>query len=361
MNSAERSKEIDRLLKLSENLLESTIKTGIENDKAREAAEKYRKEEREAAEKYRKEEREAVEQYRREDKDSIEKFRQRAEKDRKDMSEFTRQMIQEIRDSTKSINKTIGNYINNESDLIEKEINGHIRNYLAKDPKFLKYTIFDITNIWKFLKEPEIIGNSKDNNIINKTTITDFDGIFILSNDDSYFPLNINDRTIVRLRKNSTTSSSEDKIKKFVIVEAKHCLDNAELKKKIEQIKRFQQYLEEARKYQQNTDKYTLEFKNKVSSYKLNEFTTDIILIFGSEDMGKNQIELITSNYDEWLNKKIEVSYLTPSGGRYSLYCYNNANNLYEQNKNIYNNVVASKISVTGAGKKKSNKNITIR
>ena len=358
MNSAERSKEIDRLLKLSENLLESTIKNGIENDKAREAAEKYRKEEREAVEKYRKEERE-----------SVEKFRLEAEKDRKNMGAFTRQMIQEIRDSTKSINTTIGNYINNESDLIEKEINGHIRNYLAKDPKFLNYTIFDISNILKFLKEPEIIGDSKDN-FINKKTITDFDGIFILTNDDKYVPPDITDKTLVR--KTTTQLISGEKIKKFVIVEAKHCLDNKQLQKKISQIERFQQYLEEARIYQEDYIKlnsttsdeislekkkeYTLEFKNKVLNYKLNEFTTDIILIFGSEDMGVNQIDLIKSNYDVWLANKIEVSYLTPSGGRYSLYCYNNANKLYEQNKNIYNNVVANKISLTGSGKKNGKK-----
>ena len=228
-------------------------------------------------------------------------------------------------------------------DIFEITINNYVRNYLAKDPKFQKYTVFDMSNIWTCIKEPEISEISK-NNVINNQNITDFNGIFILTNDDSYFPMNINDRTIVRLRKNSTTSSSKYIIKKFVIVEAKYCLDNIQLYKKISQIERFQQYLEEARNFQDNHHKeYTIEFKNKAIYYKLNEFTTDIILIFASEDMSYNQINVIKSNCDNWLANKIEVGYFIPSSVeteykrvRYSLYCYNESNKNFEKNGKIW-------------------------
>lgn len=300
------SEKIVQLLKLSENVLESVNKIVSESEK-----------------------------------DRIE-----ARESRKDMDKFNRIMIQEIRDSTKSINKVISGYINNESNLIEKEINGYIRNYLENDSKFNNFTIFDISSSWRLLKENKI---EKDP-FVNKQTITDFDGIFILSSDDNYAPLAISDKTVVR-SKNKNNNNSQSKIKKFLIVEAKHCLDNTQLNKKISQIERFQEYLKESHTI--DKEKFTIEYKNKVISYKLNEFETDIILIFGSEDMGENQIELLKEKGESLREKKIEIGYLKPSGKRYELYCYKSEKE-FEQNKNIYHKEVgATKLTLRTGGKKR--------
>lgn len=269
--------------------------------------------------------------------------------DVKEHIKIINKICQEIRDSSTSMNKTISSYIKNEADLIEDEINKYIKKYLTNDPQFHSYNIFNLTKIWKYLRIPEI-SNIKPDPFINKTDnpITEFDGLYILTDNFEYYPAD-SESLIIRKTKNNSTNS----IRKFVVVEAKHSITGDDINKKIKQMIIFQEYLKKAKKLENAN--YTKEFIKKVQGLQLNEFSEEIILIFASDDMDESRTIQIHDNYLIWVEKKIYVSYLRPGGDRYELYSYENENKIFIQNRYIYGNVRATSLTLT-AGRKKNKK-----
>jgi hypothetical protein len=120
--------------------------------------------------------------------------------------------------------------------------------------------------------------------------------------------------------------------KKLIVVEAKHSITNDDITRKIEQIQKFQNYL----KIDPGLPGLTDDFKRKHDYYKLNEFSDEIILIFGSEHFAAADIKFIKDNYKEWINLNIYVSYIQLSGDRYELHNYDTNSNEFKANNLLY-------------------------
>jgi hypothetical protein len=259
--------------------------------------------------------------------------------------------IEKQTSSIKSMNQTINSYIKNEADIIEDEVNESLVPYFKKDEQFANYNVFDLTKKWDFLNIPTINPDYPTNKFINNNLITEFDGLYIISNDRTYF-LTDDYKRIKTMQENT-----DPVFKKFVVVEAKHSITNDDITRKIIQIRKFQNYL----KIDPSSPDLTDDFKSKNKYLRLNEFSDEIILIFGSEHFATADIKFIKDNYIEWTNLNIYVSYIQLSGDRYELHNYDVNSSGFKANNLIYaDKVITSGLNITKGGKKikKSKKQI---
>jgi mRNA-degrading endonuclease YafQ of YafQ-DinJ toxin-antitoxin module len=286
-------------------------------------------------------------------KESLVEQRKIAEENNKSIARFEKtatEVITEMRDNTKQIKKSIASYIKNESDMVENEINQYVIQYLKKDKRFAKYTIYDLTGKWKFLYTPTI-SNDKPDKRINKKPITEFDGLFILTTDDDFF---VDESAAILVRQPlRSQNASAPKTTFFCVVEAKHSITNKDINEKMNKFKEFQEYVLSCR--QDNLTNRTEEYYKTKVRYSLQKLSTELIVIFGSDDMGANQETKIRNEADSWKRDfNISVSFLKPSGDRYELYPFEDGfgrNNLMY--KNVQSNSIGARQVKIGAGKTK--------
>jgi hypothetical protein len=235
-----------------------------------------------------------------------------------DVSTFEKQMetIRKYNEDTAKYNRetarylqaiatNLGGYTGNEGKSIEEEVNMNVAKYLCK--KFPQYSIFRPQ--WNKLKKYKIADYQKS--VANdKKFITEFDGLYILTNDAEYY-------VSEPVKQRKVDVQVLNPTKQFVVVEAKHDLDNTKINKKIMQLKEFQQYLIAARDY--NKDIHTQEFKEKIRNYSLTEFSSELKVIFASPHIPSTSIDYLCNNYEQWKEQGIDVSYMVPYGNRYGI------------------------------------------
>ena len=260
-----------------------------------------------------------------------------------DYISYSKTLSKQQNDSTTSMKKTLASYIKNESDMIENEINEHVKKFLKRDDRYKAFRILQITK-WKLLKYAQINQTKKDI-FVNKKDITEFDGLFVITTDDTYYP---DESIIVRGKKQTNTGSKTPYISRFVIVEAKHSITNSDIDDKLEQMEELQKYLLLARQRKPqigitspHEDNFTIEFDKKIINYDLERFDTNLTVIFGSDDMGENQERKIRNDSDIWKNKGIQIGYIKPSGNRYELY---HSDDDFQANNLAYTNVKANTV-----------------
>jgi len=281
---------------------------------------------------------------------NIDKFIAEGIKHRK----ISEKLLNEQTTSIQTMNAAINGYIKNEANLIENEINRQITTYLKNDIKFKDCNIFDIQKNWQYLNKPTIDPNFPTHTFINKTQhpITEFDGIYIITNDLGYCP-GFPEIKQIRYNSNQPTKKPQHELfKQFLIVEAKHSITRQEIIKKVKQIQELQKYIQ-IKPTQLNL---TTEFKNINSSLLLNEFKGEIILIFGSEDMDDSRATQIETGHEDWKKLGILAGYVKCSGERYEL--YENENN-FKAKKLVYAQAVRTgELEIAGGRKRKLGKKI---
>lgn len=259
----------------------------------------------------------------------------------------TKKAVVEIRDNTQKIKESISSYIKNESELIENEMNQYMVQYLGKDRRFLGYAIYDLTKIWSRLYLPDV-DPEKPNKYVNKKDITEFDGLYVLTSDDNYVP----DVDVFNPIREKGVGTNTKKETFFLVLEAKHSITNNDINTKIEQMRKFQDYI---RKAKTNIPDATEEYKRKIKNYKLAQVDTKLILVFGSDNMGENQETKIKKEADTWKSEyDITVNYLKPCGEKYELYPYES--NFKRKNlkyANVQSTSMTTKTFKIGAGKTK--------
>lgn len=258
-----------------------------------------------------------------------------------EFSKETKSYISEIKkahketeSSIRDLSKQLGSYTKIEADAIEDEVNHFLSNHIKN--KYNEYNVFRIKK-WTNLKSNLI----KDiNRYSNESDITEFDGFYIISSDSEYY---VDDIVLTNPLKNNF---SIDKIKKFIILEAKHGLDISKINTKIEQIKKFQDYI----KTSYNRGLHTLEFKKKLELYDLNSFDNNIILIFASPNIPDIVIDYIHKNAKTWKDSNnIDIAYIVPGSLRFNqISWYNSNGNIFETENITYSSGIH-----LGSGKKK--------
>lgn len=218
--------------------------------------------------------------------------------------------IKETQKLQKETNYVLNGYIKNEATAIEVEVNKKVANFLKR--KFLNYNIFSKEH-WKTLQKNKIV--DVNNKLRDKNSITEFDGLFVVSNDPDYF----SDNWLHRMSSANTKKNNNKKQTHFIVVESKHALDAEKVNRKIAQMIEFQKYIVESA----NPDPkiHTKEYRNKIVSHYLPEFIgMDLYLIFASPYLSDSCKDYIKNNALFWLEKhKIHVAYMKPSGNRYSI------------------------------------------
>ncbi len=187
-------------------------------------------------------------------------------------------------------------------DAIEKQIPRYLRK------KFPDSNIYKVHNDWRRLQRNKIDEVNKCKNR-DERSITDFDGLYIVSNDDAY------EIGVELVYNDAKRNNTLPKTYFLVVVEAKHGLTTTKVNKKIEQIKEFQNYIKESLNFLE--DIYTKEYKDKVYVFQLQHFIDGpIYLIFASPHMDEDCIQYIKNASGE---HNISLAYMVPTGNRYSI------------------------------------------
>ena len=256
------------------------------------------------------------------------------EQSARDFAEFKKEMqvfnkekekdMKELRNLNKDIQKSIGGYTKNEADAIEDEINKKLPNILQR--KFPGNNIFQIKS-WKTLitnKKEEFIANARDTK-----EITEFDGLYIVSNDRDF---DVNDGDDVIYKSNSTKTVSNS-VKHFVVMEAKHAQNVKKVDTKINQMIKFQSYIRDSKDLATNKSAYTKGFIMKAQCYQLDFIDKPMYLIFASPLMPDDVIIHI-NNISPELEKQhnIIIAYMTRNANNYSISW---ANTGFQQQTNL--------------------------
>lgn len=208
-------------------------------------------------------------------------------------------LFRETQVLVKDLAKSFGGYTKNEADGIEDETNRLLYKFLVANFGN-HYNIFKL-NAWKTLQSEKI----EDMKNVNEKSITEFDGLYVLSKDDDYYV----DKLLSR-----KTTLSKSKEKYFVILESKHLIDRARVDKKIEQIKEFQRLL----RTEYIPGEHTIEFKKKRDNYEIGGFDQTMYLFFASPHITRDTQQYLVDNANAWFDSsKLRVGFLVPEGNRY--------------------------------------------
>lgn len=224
-----------------------------------------------------------------------------------------RKLQKETEKLLKETNYTLNGYTKNEATAIEEEVNIKVSNLLKR--KFSNFNIYSV-DTWKTLQKNKI--TDMDNKVRDKKSITEFDGLFIVSNDPEYYSDNlIHKMSNASIFQNTNTGKLTQK--QFVVVESKHDLDFGKVNHKISQMITFKNYIEESL----NPDPkiYTKEFIKRANFHELPGFIgSDLYLIFASPYIPNSCIDMIKANAISWVqNHRIHVGFMRPSGNRYNI------------------------------------------
>lgn len=248
---------------------------------------------------------------------------------------------EDTKNSVKSLVAEMKGFINNESNTIESEVNRHVADFLRNDSMYQGHLIYDVTKTWKYLKKPWI--TPKDSPQTLRQPITEFDGLFFITKHHKFKRI-FGDFDAIRDEVNDVNSKDESF---FLVVEAKHRLTNDNISEKLDQMQKFQEIITYAREYKES--EVTNEFITRVNQFDLSNVSRKLHIVFGSKDMGDNQIRKIKSMYDSLSKDNMFIGYVMPSGDRYEL--YHGLDN-FEQNRLLY----ASAIKLRAGGRAKKRK-----
>ncbi len=307
--------DFDRLERLLERVI---LEMGNSREQERKAREQEREQERKAREQEREQERKARELER--------------ENDRREHKRLTKETDKRI----ENLSIQISGYTFAEGKSIEEEVERKVPKYLKR--KFVNYSIFKVHDDWRYLQKNKIdeVNHSKCR---DERSITEFDGLYIISNDKDY---EIGSQCIQN--KANLNSNVVSKTYRFVVVEAKHTLNIKKVNTKIKQIKEFQEYIAES--IHSNDSVYTKEFKNKVLLYQLSLFINQpIYIIFASPHIETDCVQYIKNEANSLMDDGISLAYMTSSGNKYSI-------SFADEGFKMYTNVNTNSISI-GAGVKK--------
>jgi hypothetical protein len=311
--------DFDRLEKLLENVI-------LEGKADREADRKAREAERKEDRAERKE-------------DRAERNEDRAERNKADR-EYER-LRKEVKEELKKLSIHVNGFIGAEGKSIEEEVDKKVPKYLKR--KFSNCNIYKVHDDWQHLQKNQIdeIKNIKNR---HEKSITEFDGLYIVSNDVNY---EIGSPLVHQGAKINTNTSSKQYI--FVVVEAKYNLNTTKVNTKIAQIKTFQEYIAQSVNSEENI--YTKEFKDKVYLYQLPLFINQpIYLIFASPHMDSHCIENIKNEASSLMDNGISTAYMIPTGNRYSI---SFADEDFEPYRNVNTNTISIGKNNAVGGKKK--------
>lgn len=226
----------------------------------------------------------------------------------------------------KELGQNIGGYTKNEADSIEYEVNAKIAKYLVR--KYSNHNVFELD--WKILQKNTIAAmQNRDERVI-----TDFDGLFLISNDPTYDT----DTLISDLKSNLSGTENQ-----FVVVEAKHDIDQRKVDKKIKQMVEFQKYINDAKAFSQFV--HTQEFKRKIDFYSLDKVEPNIHFIFASPHIPKTCVDYIRSRAESWKSQGINVAIMLPTGNRYGI--------AWAETQFTYEDIIDASGLRVGAGKKR--------
>lgn len=192
-------------------------------------------------------------------------------------------------------------YIDAEAKSVEEEISDLVRKELQKNlaPSWKIYEPFDAQYAPNF---KHISFHDRNEHI------TEFDGLFIMSDDQDFEMVYRDDYENVASKY------------RMVIIEAKHNLKVAHIRTKIEQIKKIQQLFEFAKSLQQgDAIPCTPLFKQMVKAYKLYAFSPDITLYFGGPNLDRSVVDFIKNEASDYQGAHITVHIVQPSGNRYNI------------------------------------------
>lgn len=213
----------------------------------------------------------------------------------------------------------IKDFIDNEAQAIENEVNANVKDTLA-----MMYPEYTIINVLEELADIKIFFEPNSND-----KITEFDGLFVATDDPSY-KIDAKESSIVPKAHNRQTF--------FVIVESKHTTTINKVNSKIEQITKIQRAFEMAREIADGTSSassVTKSFMWRLRTYQIHNFEPEVHLLLGGPyitDSAKKYVEQIGETL--WKTPKpiqvsknkyidvrspIRISMVIPTGQRYSV------------------------------------------
>jgi hypothetical protein len=211
--------------------------------------------------------------------------------------------IKELGKTVKEFSKQFGRYTKNEADGIEDETNRMLIKFLLAT--FSDYNIFKLDG-WKTLQSPMIEDRKLSR---NEKSITEFDGLYVVSKDNDIYFLNSS-----LVSGDFKRNSNGDTTKHFLILEAKHALTVALVDNKIKQMIEFQNYM----KLPYDPEKHTMEFRETLKDYKLSQFVgKHIYLFFASPLITMDTQNHIINNAQSWYKQGLIVGFMVPEGNRY--------------------------------------------
>jgi hypothetical protein len=217
----------------------------------------------------------------------------------------TANMIKDVDKQLKLLEKLVHGYIGNDAKAIEEEGNTTFAKYLQR--KFQKCNIYKCTG-WKTLQD-NMQPKSGTKVQANESSITEFDGLYVVSQNSAYFA----DDYIQKPYNPELVGSGPTF---FVVLEAKHHITASKVNDKVAQMLKFKKYISDSSQY--NPSVHTKEYLNKIVRYSLTEVTSDIIhIVFTSPYLTTECVEYIKQNYDQWIKQGVYVSYMKPAGNTY--------------------------------------------
>jgi hypothetical protein len=242
------------------------------------------------------------------------------------------QTLQNINKSLETINKSLEiqqytllahqDFINNESKAIEREINEKLDRFLS-----LKYPGYRIINILNDFPDMEFFYFPRTNK-----KLTQFDGLFIATNDDNYNPSYNTPENYIYNKPNG---------KKYIliVVEAKHALTSANFNKKLNLLTKVQECFDISRQIHQGLFQNVNElhkqflFRNRVFQFYnldpeihwiiggpyIEPFAADFIRRYGVQLWKRPQPIKLSDELTIEQKFPIKTSLILPQGNRYSI------------------------------------------
>ena len=245
----------------------------------------------------------------------------------------------DIQKYVEKLHEAFGGYTKNEADSLEEQVNKRV--FMVLQNKFPNANIFQLKTL-KFLmknKIDEIHGKDR--------TITEFDGLFIASNDVTY-DLNQEVENLVH-RKNNAKSRSSDNTKYIIVVESKHSISIRKITDKVNKMIEFKSQMDEAFNLNvQPKNIYTMGFYALCDYLKLADFQDKPLYhVFASPYIKDDDKTFIRKNADTWKTKhNIIVAYMDEIGNDFSISW---ADNLFTTQSTIH----TTGMVVSGGRKKK--------
>jgi hypothetical protein len=243
----------------------------------------------------------------------IERIEKAIEADRADRADFNRKL------------SIIDGFIKHESDSIEVETTRAVHDFLLKEGRFYGYKIYIPTGFPSKLYDP-----------VRAMTVTDLDGVFILTNDPmvqedndelgSFIKLDDATAGVLSERQKELSTLKKtlgreayDKHSLLVIIEAKHHVTKEKCEKKLRQMELIEGWLRDAVAIKQNASKYSKRFIKNVQMFGFDKYDPMPLLFMGGPYWDEEAVHYFKERMSE-VRFKDRLGMIQTSGARYKVF-----------------------------------------